>query len=235
MIPAVRTLPINKVRGRPKKSMVDMKESRQMENVFNRGICACGVSVREDGSSAFRCVHCNYHFHWECMLRKEEERSSCLPCHLERALPDRQVLKTLFIGYLHKDKKKHFCSFFLKPSEMPAHARVQIRCFRLKEGCQNIMQFPDSATLTLQRSVVKEFTPLHRQSSLKHRKDESVFIENVLLSKKENKLVVTERENNSRDERVESYSHVLGVYLTEERKVEELLQEVVGSGRTTFQ
>lgn len=57
----------------------------------------------------------------------------------------------------------------------------------------------------------------------------------MLLSKKENKLVVTERENNSRDERVESYSHVLGVYLTEERKVEELLQEVVGSGRTTFQ
>jgi uncharacterized protein YaaR (DUF327 family) len=169
------------------------------------------------------------------MMRRDEEKSSCLPCHLERLMPDRQVLKTLFIGYLNKDKKKHFCSFLQKPSEMPPNAKVQIRCFKLKEGAQNIIQFPDSATFTMHKNIVKEFVPLHRQSSLKHRKDESVFIDNVLLSKRENKLVISERVNNSRDERVESCSHVLGIYLVEERKVEDLLQEASLSGCTTLQ
>jgi hypothetical protein len=71
--------------------------------------------------------------------------------------------------------------------------KLQIRCFRLKEITQYFALFPDYTNIFLNNYSVKEFQPLHRQSSLKYRKDEPFYAEIKHLLPKENKVVIHEK------------------------------------------
>lgn len=54
--------------------------------------------------------------------------------------------------------------------------------------------FPDACSLMVNGKLMKEFEPLHKQSSLKYRRDECMKIStNVQLGN--NKIVITERIN----------------------------------------
>lgn len=48
---------------------------------------------------------------------------------------------------------------------------VQVRCIRVIESTQNINLFPDAVSVEFNKQSVKDFQPLHKQSSLKYRKD----------------------------------------------------------------
>ncbi len=48
---------------------------------------------------------------------------------------------------------------------------IQVRCIRIMESTQNINLFPDAASVEFNKQTVKDFQPLHKQSSLKYRKD----------------------------------------------------------------
>jgi hypothetical protein len=60
---------------------------------------------------------------------------------------------------------------------------MQVRCFRMKEATNSFILFPDFAHIEINEFIVKEFIPLHRQSSLKYRKDEPMIIEHKHLSR----------------------------------------------------
>ena len=57
---------------------------------------------------------------------------------------------------------------------------------------KNLILFPDASTIMLNNKLLKEFIPLHRQSSLKFRKDEAFTIKNSLISSN-NKIIINER------------------------------------------
>ena len=57
---------------------------------------------------------------------------------------------------------------------------------------KNLILFPDASTIMLNNKLLKEFIPLHRQSSLKFRKDEVFTIKNSLISSN-NKIIINER------------------------------------------
>lgn len=55
--------------------------------------------------------------------------------------------------------------------------KLQIRSIRLKDITQYFILFPDSTNIKFNNFSIKEFKPLHRQSSLKYRKDEPFIAE----------------------------------------------------------
>lgn len=54
---------------------------------------------------------------------------------------------------------------------------------------KNINLFPDACNISLNNKSIKEFTPLHRQSSLKFRRDDVLNISNSVVQGT-NKLVL---------------------------------------------
>lgn len=78
---------------------------------------------------------------------------------------------------------------------------MQIRCFRIKETTNSFLLFPDAASIEVNGSLVRQFLPLHKQSSLKYRKDEPVTLHHSEL-RKEMKVVITEDRERSKDERI---------------------------------
>jgi len=99
-------------------------------------------------------------------------------CHLKLMIPNRVVWDEVFVGLLKKGKKRHEISFtlsddmvtFLK-SKKDFSYRLQLRSFRLKPQTQNQNLFPDSCTITINSKELKDLKPLHKQSSLKYRRD----------------------------------------------------------------
>lgn len=97
------------------------------------------------------------------------------------------------MGYLRKGKKRHEFNFFMNEDDYAMKYRIQVRCFRIKESTQNFILFPDHAEIQVNGFQSKEFAPLHRQSSLKYRKDEPFFIDPKHLLPKENKIIINEK------------------------------------------
>ena len=54
--------------------------------------------------------------------------------------------------------------------------------------------FPDACSLMINTKLIREFEPLHKQSSLKYRRDECMKISSN-LNIGSNKIVITERIN----------------------------------------
>lgn len=105
---------------------------------------------------------------------------------------------------LNKNIKRH--EFVVKMDKLPTSTRqkVQLRCFRLKEATTSFILFPDYVSIELNDNFAKEFIPLHRQSSLKYRKDEPVTIDFKKLTK-EIKVVISEdiSKRDCREDRIE--------------------------------
>lgn len=158
-------------------------------------------------------------------MKREGSSQICSYCHLKKLVPNRQTKKVLFVGVLCKGKKKHQITFNLTEEDLKIQYKIQIRCFRLKEGCQTSVIFPDAATFYLRNMAIKEFTPLHKQSSLKYRKDEPFYLVSG-TQLKENKLTVVQKHpsRQTRDERIQLENHLIGVYLIEELKVDWLIR-----------
>jgi hypothetical protein len=104
------------------------------------------------------------------------ESTLCSFCHLRKLIPNRDTKRVIFLGLLQKGRKKHEITFNLTEEDLSIQFKIQVRCFRIKEGCQNFVLFPDSATFVLKNTNIKEFIPIHRQSSLKYRKDEPFYL-----------------------------------------------------------
>lgn len=122
---------------------------------------------------------------------------------MRKMQPNKEVKKVIFVGVLAKGVKRHEILYYLTEEDLSAQYKIQVRCFRIKEGCQMSCLFPDSSTFSMKSMILKEFTPLHKQSSLKYRKDEPFYI-NSGLNVKENKLVVLEKHpsKDTKDERI---------------------------------
>ena len=74
--------------------------------------------------------------------------------------------------------------------------QIEIRSLRIKDYYDKVANyinlFPDACTVVLNGKNIKEFLPLHRQSSLKYRRDEALKITNY-ANMGLNKLHITER------------------------------------------
>ncbi len=80
--------------------------------------------------------------------------------------------------------------------------------------CNYINLFPDACTVMANSKLIKEFVPLHRQSSLKYRRDDAVKVSNF-LNLGNNKVMITERflkKDVKLDERVDIENHLVGIY-----------------------
>jgi hypothetical protein len=123
-------------------------------------------------------------------MKKKAGTRHCSMCHLKRIIPNKQVKKVLFVGLLKKSKKKHEFTIYLSEEDLSMRYKLHIRSIRLKDITQYFILFPDSTNIMLNNYSVKEFKPLHRQSSLKYRKDEPYIAEFKHLLLKENKVVI---------------------------------------------
>lgn len=65
---------------------------------------------------------------------------------------------------------------------------IEVRSLRIKEyydpNASYITLFPDACTVSVNNRLVKEFVPLHKQSSLKYRRDETVRLTSNLNVRK---------------------------------------------------
>jgi hypothetical protein len=78
-------------------------------------------------------------------------------------------------------------------------------------------------------TVVKEFTPLHKQSSLKYRKDEPVTLELKDSKEIRVKISLDLPTKESHEERIEHADHLIAFYLIEEKSVPVLCKEIAES------
>lgn len=156
------------------KSSIDLTKSRNKAEKVSiiESTCLCHELVDHSSSKRiFNCIHCGSLYHSDCMKKPENSQTNeCLPCHLKLIVPNRRVKKQLFLGTLARGCKRHEINFTLDLSEMEG-CRLQMRCFRLKENMSNFILFPDLASIEVNGVHTKDFIPLHRQSSLKYRKD----------------------------------------------------------------
>lgn len=170
-------------------------------------------------------------------MKRKSTTTYCCYCQLKFMIPNKEVKKVLYMGVLKKQRKRHEFMFTLTEDDMSMRYKVQVRCFRLKENASNLILFPDTACVSVNNQRVKEFEPLHKQSCLKFRKDEPFFIDLKHLMPKANKFVLTERlpSKEHREERNDIETHLLGLFLIEERKIEPLFREIVSNGTTSFE
>lgn len=158
-------------------------------------MCFCGKHLGTLSASQnvlFTCFYCDRRYHADCM-RRTEESQLCLYCNLKRLIPNKEVKKILFAGILQKNRKKHIIKFSMLEQDLSIRFKIQVRCFRLKPDCDNFILFPDSAKFKLKEHEVQDFQPIHRQSSLKYRKDEPFYLPVKLLKTKDNELNVIEK------------------------------------------
>ena len=198
-------------------------------NISDQDMCFCGrhVSLIENSAeSHFECQHCRRKYHTECMKRPPEAKTCCY-CHLQRMIPHRPVIRVLFVGLLRKNRKKQEISLPLSEEEMSIQYNIQVRCFRLKEDCQNFIQFPDSCCFSLRSIILKDFEPLERLSSLKYRKDEPFYISQG-LHYSGNRIMISQKfpGKDTRDDRIEPETHVVGIYLIQEQKIDWILRHL---------
>lgn len=85
-------------------------------------------------------------------------------------VPVKKIIKTVYIGLLRRNVKKH-CANFPMPALENSNQKLQVRCLRLKEGAQTSCIFPDIAEFLINNHKVRDFEPINKQSCLKYRKD----------------------------------------------------------------
>ena len=153
-------------------------ESGTVPNLIDQDMCFCGKHIDLVASSTeptINCVYCQKKYHADCMKR-DVDLEVCAFCHLKLMLPNRQVKKTLFVGLLLKGRKRHEFTVPISEEDLSIQYKVQVRCFKLNKNCQTNILFPDSIAFNSKNYTIKEMAPLHRQSSLKFRKDEPFYI-----------------------------------------------------------
>ena len=139
------------------------------------------------------------------------------------------------MGILKKSKRKHEFNIHLSDEDLSMKYKLQVRCFRLKQATQFFVLFPDYTNIVINNYSLKEFNPLHRQSSLKYRKDEPFYAEIKHLIPKDNKVVIHQKmpSKESKQERIETESHLIGFFMVEQKKFEPLIKEIYVSSMTT--
>ena len=123
-------------------------------------------------------------------MKRTDKAKHCYNCHLSRLFPTKPVKKTLFIGTLKRGIKRHEITLKVDDEDLLAKKKIQVRCLRVKGEAKNIILFPDSFDISVNGSHIKSLEPLHKQSSLKFRKDDPFNIEFKHLNFKENKIVI---------------------------------------------
>lgn len=110
-----------------------------------------------------------------------------------------------------------------------------MRCFRLKEGANSFILFPDYAKIEVNETLVREFIPLHKLSSLKYRKDEALMID-IKRSEKLYRVKVSEElpRKETKEDRIESADHLIAFYLITDKGVKAICQEIEENCLTTF-
>lgn len=115
---------------------------------------------------------------------------NCVFCQLKNMNPLKPVKEQLFVGVLERNTKRHDLVFNFteknNSSFIPEKFKslnvninhkssIEVRSLRIKETYDHnssyIILFPDACNFILNGRLIKDFNPLHRQSSLKYRRD----------------------------------------------------------------
>ena len=115
-------------------------------------------------------------------------------CYMKQMNPLKHTLKEVFVGFLVKGREKHEIHINLK--EDLRNKEVEIRCMRIKHNerglTSNLNLFPDACSVIINNKMIREFTPLHKQSSLKFRRDDPITINRFLVAG-HNQISINER------------------------------------------
>lgn len=134
--------------------LAENKTTEQCKNLSNiKPLCLCPNEkevIKEEFS--FKCIHCQRYFHIVCMKKKINSEFCCY-CHIEKMIPVKKVVSTLYLGHFKRNIKKHHTSFFV-PS-IPPSQKIQVRCLRLREGAPTSCLFPDMAEIVMNGHHVK--------------------------------------------------------------------------------
>jgi hypothetical protein len=211
------------------------KELTEENKLNNKKCLVCsafivfGSQIAEN--NIFKCKDCGERFHKKCMVRL----NNCTFCQLYNLNPMQLVKNVLFVGRLTKGIKRHEIEFEV-PNPMgnselastnnksPEGCFIEVRSIRLKDHTDEVSNFinlfPDACTIMINNRHIKEFNPLHKQSSLKYRRDECIQLPNVEVGP--NKLVITERimrKDVKLTERIEPENHIVAIYVLESLQV----------------
>lgn len=163
-----------------------------------------------------------------------QRENNCSFCQLRNINPLQRASTPLFLGILKKGTKRHELQFELSASHLNLQLSefsqkyagdhstmptIELRSIRMKGTVDPVSNFinlfPDACSLMINAKLIRQFEPLHKQSSLKYRRDECMKISSH-LNIGHNKIVITERINKKDikpDERIELDNHLVGVYI----------------------
>lgn len=68
-------------------------------------------------------------------------------------MPVNRVCKTVFVGVMSRNAKKHVVKIFIP--EIEFGKKLQFRCLRLKDGAQHCCLFPDYADFSMNGVRIK--------------------------------------------------------------------------------
>lgn len=145
-------------------------------------------------SQRIQCLLCNGYFHLSCInLSKAKAQYTCPECTLYSLDPLHKIIETIVPPLRFKPSKDHHCKTIKFATSNPIkNQSVEIRCLRLDEaGGDEQITWPDLGEVQLNGRRLLDFRPLHKNSSLKKRKDEKFttkdYLENNTLILKEAK------------------------------------------------
>ena len=200
--------------------------------------CLCGGSLDSNSikENQIKCVNlkCQKRFHRYCLKIGNDEKYplfECPSCVLSKCDPLHEVQETLIPPFLLDNRDKSFSinqkTYSIILNNM--NYAVEIRSIKLED--KNHEQcWPNSGELRLNYKKVLEFKPLQQNSSLKKRKDEKFFTNDIDFVKQGiNHIELYCKKDISNRKNEETY--VAAVYFVKILTAEELVQKIKRESR----
>jgi len=209
-----------------------MKPSSIKLNNMKR--CICDLSNLSLKDMLVRCSRplCDNKFHPKCLnwKRDKSKPTICPRCVITTNDPLHKMMKIIIEPSILVDSEIY--SFNLAYDDYNTinkqkNIGIEIRSLKL-DGKGNYEQtLPDSGTLRFNNSIVKEFKPLHQNSSLKKRKDEKFFSRhNIKLGNNHLKIQYENVKDGKNSERTSDPKYIFCVLLVKKLTVDELAEQI---------
>jgi len=183
-------------------------------------------------------IRCSRVFHKVCFGVGAEPDDyplfECPDCVLLKSDPLHEVLKTLVAPFRVDNQAREFRIDDMISREIKTNDTigVEVRMIRL-ENRSHEHCWPHQGALEMNNTKMIEFKPLQHNSSLKKRKDERFFSNDVIAGANTVKLTYVKGSDTRNPDMQETY--FAGVYLVRKLTCEELLQKIKNENRRSVE
>lgn len=210
-------------------------ESLKLKNFSE---CFCGRKNLTN-TTVIRCTNrdCNNHFHHNCMPWKLDQLKffKCPKCIILSNDPLHQIEEILYEpSILMTEQKYGFKVSFEQYSRMNKDPSLGVEIRSLKLDGKHFFEqtWPDKAVIRVNNKAIKEFKPLHQNSSLKKRRDEKIFNRQMCSVGKNTLQIIFQNVKDGKNTKTgEDPLYVFVVLLVRKLKTQDLVEKVLKNCR----